>query len=100
MIVSSLNSGLGTSLYKSSTTISKSTEQSIMVYYHRISKVTTNKLAMRKPTMLPALDFDDQIPTILPSFFTLNWLLKMVKVAGKKLSWKNPKTPKLHAIRR
>jgi hypothetical protein len=55
---------------------------------------------MRKPKILPALDFDDQIPTILPSFFTLNWLLNMVKVAGKKLSWKNPKTPKLHAMRR
>ena len=39
--------------------------------------------------MFPAFDFDDHIPTILPSFFMLNEFPNIVNMAGKKLSWKN-----------
>lgn len=74
-------------------------EHNNIVYYHGISKVYTNKFAIRKPTMLPALDFDDHIPTNFPSFFTLKWWLKIVSVAGKKLNWKNPNTPNEAAIK-
>ena len=40
--------------------------------------------------MFPAFDFDDHIPTILPSFFMLNEFPNIVNMAGKKLSWKKP----------
>ncbi len=53
------------------------------------------KFAIKKPMMLPALDFDDHIPTKLPSVFTLKWLLNMVSDNGKDVNWKNPKDPKL-----
>lgn len=99
MTVYCLNSGLGTSLYRNSTTISNNTEQIIIVYSHLIFKFSTNKFAIKNPTIFPALDLDDHTPTILPSSLTLNWLLNIVKVAGKKLNWKNPNTPKLPAIR-
>ncbi len=49
--------------------------------------------------MFPKFDFDDHMPTNLPSFLTLKELLKMVNVAGKKLSWKNPNIPKDTAIK-
>jgi len=45
--------------------------------------------------MLPALDFEDQIPTKLPSVFTLKWLLNMVRDNGNAGNWKNPKHPKV-----
>ncbi len=45
------------------------------------------------------MDFDDHIPTSLPSCFTLKWWLKIVSVAGKKLSWKKPNTPNEPAIK-
>ena len=65
------NYGLGTNFHKNKHTMIKVIEHKSIVYYHGISKVYTNKLAIRKPTMLPAFDFDDHIPTNFPSFFTL-----------------------------
>jgi hypothetical protein len=44
------------------------------------------KFAIKKPIMLPALDFDDHIPTKLPSVFTLKWLLNMVSDNGKDVN--------------
>lgn len=41
--------------------------------------------------MFPAFDFEDQIPTKLPSVFTLKCPLKMVSAKGKAVNWKNPK---------
>jgi len=55
-------------------------------------------LAIKNPIIFPTFDFEDHIPTNTPSFFTLKSLLKMVKVAGKKLSWKKPNIPKDNAI--
>lgn len=92
------NSGLGTVCHIHKHTTIKITEHKSIVYYHGISKVYTNKLAIKNPNILPKLDFDDHIPTNLPSFLTLKWWLKIVSVAGKKLSWKKPNTPNEAAI--
>jgi hypothetical protein len=54
---------------------------------------------MKNPTMFPAFDLEDHTPTSLPSSFTLKWLLNIVKVAGKKLSWKKPNIANVPAIR-
>lgn len=80
------NVGLGTNFHKHKHTMSRMAEHNNIVYYHWMWKVYTNRLAKRKPMMFPALDFDDHIPTNLPSYFTLKWWLNIVKVAGKKLS--------------
>lgn len=93
------NSGFLTIFHKSKHTTSKIAEHKSIVYYHVILNVYTKRFAIKNPTILPAFDFDDQIPTNFPSFRTLKLLLKIVKVAGKKLSWKNPNTPKEAAIK-
>jgi hypothetical protein len=48
--------------------------------------------------MFPTFDFEDQIPTNFPSLFTLNSFPKIVSVAGKNASWKNPNAPNDIAI--
>ncbi len=53
---------------------------------------------MKNPIMLPKLDFDDQIPTRLPSDFTLKWRLNIVISEGKKDNWQKPNKPKLTKI--
>lgn len=79
-------------------TISKITEQVIIVYSQGISKVATKRLDITNPKMFPTFDLDDQMPTSFPSFFTLKSLPKIVSVAGKKASWKNPNIPNDSAI--
>ena len=47
-------------------------------------------MAIKKPKIFPTFDFEDHIPTNIPSDLTLKWCPKIVKVAGKKLNWKKP----------
>lgn len=99
IVYASVNSGFVTICLKNRQTRSRITEHKSIVYSHGILNVITKRFAIKNPKILPAFDFDDQIPTNFPSFRTLKLWLKIVNVAGKKLNWKNPNTPNEAAIK-
>ena len=70
--------------------ITWNTEHNIMGVYHSIFNWYTMKLAKKNPMILPALDFDDHIPTSYPYDLTLKWWLKIVKDKGKDANWLKP----------
>ena len=70
--------------------ISRKIELKIIDTSHFLCKVKTKKLAIKKPIKFPTFAFEDQNPTMLPYYFTLKYLLNIVKRAGKKESWHIP----------